>query len=119
MIKKIINIYQTQDSIVFWFTCTSVLLSLLVVFLWAYQYPNLPSQLPLFYSLTWGEKQLVSLNQFVLLPGIILIITVVNLLISWHLHSSQLLLKRMLSINSALIALLVTVVAIKIIYTFI
>jgi hypothetical protein len=119
MLKKFVNFYQSQDSIIFWSTCISILFTLLIIGLWAYFYPQLPDKLPLFYTLPWGDKQLVSLSQFLILPGINFLIILINMIISWHLHKSQLLLKKMLSLNSLTISILLLLTAIKIIYTFI
>src|SRR5579859_2715818 len=58
--------------------------------------PALPNKLPLFYSLPWGDQQLVNKTQFLLLPAVILFITIINSAFAWRLHSSQTLLRRML-----------------------
>ncbi|MBI2011427.1 hypothetical protein HYS91_01530 [Candidatus Daviesbacteria bacterium] len=80
---------------------------------------DLPLQLPLFYSLPWGEGQLIFPDQFLILPLIIILITMINSIISWHLHESQLLLKRILLISSAACAFLIFITALRIIYIYV
>lgn len=85
---------------------------------WAYQ-PYLPENLPLFYSLAWGESQLASLTQLMILPSITALVVLINFIISWHLHQSQLVVKRVLAISAVLISTLLLITTLKIIYTFI
>ena len=62
------NILQHQETINFYslvFSLSMIVLSLLI---YSLNYIHLPSQIPLFYSLAWGEDQLVSLSQFIILP---------------------------------------------------
>ena len=80
---------------------------------------SLPPQLPLYFSLPWGERQLGSLPEFAILPALIVLISLVNLLISWHLHSSQLVLRRILFAASLVLSFSILLTALKIIYTFI
>lgn len=82
-------------------------------------FSNLPTKIPLFYSLFWGEQQLVNANQLFLLPLISVLITMVNLIISWHLHPSQLALKKALHISSMLISFIMLVTIVRVIYIFI
>jgi hypothetical protein len=119
MIKRFVNFYQRQDGVVFWATCAAILAALLIMAFWAVNFPFLPTKLPLFYSLPWGERQLVSTTQFLILPGVIFLVIFINIIISWHLHKSQLLLKRMLALNSLVISILLLLTALRVIYTFI
>lgn len=116
---SLINFYQHQDSAIFWSTCVSVFFSLFIIIIWVINLPSLPPQIPLFYSLPWGEAQLVNLNQFIILPSTIILITLLNLIISWHLHPSQIIIKRVLSLSSTLTSSLIFIAAIRIIYTFV
>ena len=79
----------------------------------------LPSELPLFYSLAWGENQLVTSLQFLILPSIAVCISLINLLIYWHLHSSQILLKKILLGISLTVTLILLISFFKIIFIFI
>lgn len=118
-IKDVTNFYQEQDTYVFWPVSLSVLLGLSVIFLWAINYFSLPKQIPMFYSLAWGDMQFGHINQFLLFPSLIALTILVNLITSWHLHFSQILIKRILAIASFIISLLLSVAAYKIIFTFI
>lgn len=117
-IKDLTNLYQEQDSYVFWPICLSVLIALSVVSLWAFYYFSLPREIPIFYSLPWGDSQFGHINQFVLFPSLIILIILINLITSWHLHFSQILIKRVLAIASLIMSVLLSVAAFKIIFTF-
>ena len=79
----------------------------------------LPPKLPLYYSLPWGDSQLVAYQQLLIIPASISLITLLNLLISWQLHPSQLFFKKILLIASLLISLVLTITFLKIILIFI
>lgn len=78
----------------------------------------LPAKVPMFYSLPWGQSQLVSPNTLFLLPILAVGITIVNILISKQLHASQLILKQLLLgiILVSDLLILLTVVRILTIY---
>lgn len=78
----------------------------------------LPLQLPLFYSLPWGENQLVTLDQFLILPATIVLIDLINLIIYWQLHSEQTLFKQIVVTTSLLTSIILTVSFLKIIFIF-
>lgn len=118
-LKDLTSFYQEQDTYVFWPVSLSVLLGLSVIFLWAINYFSLPKQIPMFYSLAWGDSQFGHINQFLVFPSLIALTVLVNLITSWHLHFSQILIKRILAIASFIISLLFAVAAYKIIFTFI
>lgn len=90
-----------------------ILMSTLLLF------PVLPNKLPLFYSLAWGETQLVQKLQFFILPLSLLLISLINLVLIWQLHSSQVILKRLLSLSTIAISSIVLITAIKIITIFV
>lgn len=78
----------------------------------------LPQKLPLFYSLPWGDKQLANLQQFFILPASIILITLINLILSWNLHQSQFYFKIVLLISSLIFSLILTISFLKIISIF-
>jgi hypothetical protein len=119
IIKEFSKIYQEQDAFVFWPISFSVILSLAVTFIWALFYFNLPKEIPIFYSLPWGDSQFGHLNQFLIFPSLIALTILINLIISWHLHFSQVLLKRILAIASVITSTLLFLAAIRIIFTFV
>ncbi|MBI2019598.1 hypothetical protein HYS95_02960 [Candidatus Daviesbacteria bacterium] len=79
----------------------------------------LPPRLPLFYSLPWGEGQLATHSQFLVIPSSIILITLLNLILSWQLHSSQTFFKKILNITSIIVSIILTTAFIKIILNFI
>lgn len=79
----------------------------------------LPNKLPLFYSLSWGDNQLATLQQFFIIPGVLLLVTLGNLIISWQLHVSQSFFKKVLLISSLINTLILTITFIKIVFIFI
>lgn len=86
----------------FTFILLPLIIALVMMFLLLFLSTKLPAKLPLFYSLSWGEGQLVNKGQLLILPATIILVTLINLIISWHLHQKQTLLKNML-ISSSLI----------------
>lgn len=79
---------------------------------------KLPPRLPLFYSLPWGEAQLVQKEQILILPAIIIAITLLNSFLNYQLHNSQTVLKRMIMLTLVLISSIITITAFKIIDIF-
>jgi len=118
-LTKFFHFNKRQDPVVFWTSAFSLFGVIIILSTVAFTYERLPSELPLFYSLPWGEGQLVPIFQIVVLPSLTVIITLTNLLVSWHLHESQFLLKRMISIFSASLSLLITLAALRIMWLFI
>lgn len=78
---------------------------------------KLPNRLPLFYSLAWGENQLIFKQQLFVIPAIISSISLINLLILWH--TKELLLKRVLLFSSLITTVILSISVLKIIYIFI
>ena len=79
----------------------------------------LPPALPLFYSLAWGDAQLATHQQFFIIPASISAITLLNLVISWQLHSSQAFFKKALLLSSIVLSFIMTIAFIKIVSNFI
>lgn len=80
---------------------------------------QLPSKLPLFYSLPWGEKQLVNQFGFFILPIILIVFSLINFTLALQLHSLQIILKRMLILTSLAIDIIIVVSFIRVIFIFI
>ncbi len=78
----------------------------------------LPWQLPLFYSLPWGERQLANQSQFLIIPASIVLITLINLVVSHELHASQSFLKIALSLSSLITTSILIIAILKIIFIF-
>jgi hypothetical protein len=115
---KTLKSFITPDNLSFYTTVINLLAAAAMMVAVIISAAKLPKQVPLFYSLPWGESQLVDITQFMILPFIAILITLLNLTISWHLHESQLILKRMLCISSAVITLLILITTFKIIFIF-
>lgn len=93
----------------------AIILSLYILFFFRF----LPDKLPLFYSWPWGEKQLGTHQQFLIIPATVILVTLVNLIISKQLHPAQSFLKQALLLASLIITLILTVTFIKIVIVFI
>lgn len=117
--EKLLKFYKYQDKIVLWSMFFSIMFALFIFIAWASNYRFLPPQLPLYYSLPWGDGQLVDKSQFIILPSIIILIMLVNLIISWHLHPSQLAIKRILMISTSVIGLVILMSVLKILFIFV
>lgn len=102
-----------------WVGLSPVILSVVLsaVILTAQKY--LPSKMPLFYSLSWGEGQLASSSQFLIIPASISAVALLNVLICWQLHKSQSFFRTILLLSSVIVSLILTVTFIKIIFLFI
>lgn len=118
-LSKFFHFNKRQDPVIFWTTAFSLLGVIITLTSFALTYEKLPAEIPLFYSLPWGEGQLVPIFEIIILPSLTIVITLSNLLVSWHLHESQFLLKRMISLFSASLSLLLTLAALRIIWLFI
>lgn len=119
MTKGFKRFYKTCDKYNFYGVAFAIVATILSLSLFIINYSKLPSKIPLFYSLPWGEPQLVTLSQFLILPLVITLIIIINLSLSIYLHPSQMLLKRIINLSTALIALTILITSYKIIYIFI
>lgn len=117
--RQIISYWQHCDRLLTLPLLFSLLSALMILFPLLVFYNNLPSSLPLFYSLPWGQDQLVTKDQFSILPATVILITVTNSLLAFQLHQSQILLKRMLMVNLVLVDMTALVTALKILSIFI
>lgn len=117
--NKLIAFWQQTDQ----YFSIPLTLSLVVIFLlilsWGVFYQLLPDQLPLFYSQLWGEQQLASKQQFLILPASLLVITLINSFLAWQLHPAQKVLKRILLIAVVVLAILTLITGLKIIFLFV
>lgn len=111
--------FVTSNQLVLWITLFLIVLSLILSIVILLGLKSLPPKLPLFYSLPWGNDQLASHQELLLIPAIIIMITLLNLVVSWQLHSSQSFFKGILVYSPLVISLLLIVTFIKIIFNFI
>lgn len=117
--RSIIQDSFLKQKYLLWASLFPLLVTLLLsLTIWLF-FKYLPSKLPLFYSLPWGDKQLATHQQFFIIPSAIILISLVNLFIAWHLHKSQLFFKLSLIITSIITTIILTTSFFKIIFLFI
>lgn len=110
------NKYQ---KLYFWIgTLLPLLASILMGFFILIFFKHLPSLLPLFYSLPWGEQQLANHQQFFIIPGSLTLIALANFVISKHLHQSQSFFKKALLLSSFVSTIILTAAFLKIVSIF-
>ncbi len=103
----------------YWFNLIPPLLAIVIALFILMLNKSLPPKLPLLYSLSWGDPQLVSSQQLFIIPSIIVLITLVNLILTWQLHPSQIFFKRILLFSSLLVSVILTITFFKIVFVFI
>lgn len=103
----------------FWIGASQLTLSLVLTLVILVVLRSLPDRLPLFYSLPWGEGQLATHQQFLVIPASISAVALLNLFISWQLHPSQSFFKKGLLLSSIIVSLILTVTFIKIVLNFV
>lgn len=119
MVKRFFDSLAHGDKLTI-LPLTGTLLSLTVILLtYFFLFKHLPQKLPLFYSLSWGESQLVSKNQFLLLPTLLIFISLFNAFLAFQLHPLQIILKRTLILSLVLINLIIFITALKIMFLFV
>lgn len=118
MKEKIIKFYMRSDKFFSLPFSFSIFITIAVTILFLLFYNRFPPRVPLFYSLPWGEAQLVVKQQLFLLPIILLLITLTNFFIAFQLHSIQYILKRILYISLFLISTIIFITAVKILMIF-
>jgi hypothetical protein len=116
-IKRFVTFYQKQDSVIFWSTSISIIIALVLTLFYLFYFDNLPRQIPFFFSMPWGESQLANKNQFFILPSLIVLSALINLTVTWHLHTSQLTMKRILTSSTMFVSLLIFYAGVKIVFT--
>lgn len=103
----------------FWLSITPFIISVILTLVILLFFRNLPQRMPLFYSLPWGEGQLAAKMQFLILPSIIVLVTMLNLSVCSQLHDSQNFFKKMLGISSFLSSAILTAAFLKIVFLFV
>lgn len=117
--KQVINFWLALDTSVKITLTISTSSIIFTAGLLLFFYNVLPAKLPLFYSLPWGQTQLVTKQQFLLLPLVLLLINLLNFTTASQLHHSQIVLKKLLVFGLILIDLIITMTATKILFIFI
>lgn len=117
--KTLISAWNTSDKLLVVPVFISWLTALVLLGTFVFLDRILPDKVPLFYSLPWGQAQLVSKQQLFILPLILILISLVNALLAFQLHEVQRALKRMLTLSLILINLIIIITALKILLIFI
>ncbi len=117
--KKILNLWKTSDRLILLPVLASGISVIVIITLFFLIQNSLPQKLPLFYSLSWGQAQLSAKQQFLLLPVILMLVTLVNTLIALQLHPVQLVLRRILTVTLIFINAIISITALKILFIFI
>lgn len=113
---KIVSFVKSQDKY-FLFSGSVASISLIIILSsYGVLYTGLPHKLPLLYSLPWGETQLVSREQFLILPGVLALISLVNLLFASQLHLLQQTLKRILTLSLVIFSVIILITALEIFF---
>lgn len=118
MPKILFNLFK-KDHHLSLVTATTLVQVVFLTTLFLFFYSQLPNSLPLLYSLPWGDGQLVNKGQFLVVPAIIILITLVNLTLASQLHPSQTFLKKVLLATNVLVTTIFFISALKIIMIFI
>lgn len=113
------NSFHTPDKLNIRLGLFLLLPSLIIVLIIITAFGFLPPRLPLFYSVAWGEGQLVTHQQFLIIPASISLTTLLNLIVAWQLHQSQFFFKRVLVISSMIVNLVLIIAFLKIVLIYI
>lgn len=103
----------------FWLKFAPVIASAILTFVILLFFHFLPAKLPLFYSLPWGEGQLATQREFLIIPGIIILVTLFNFTITSQLHSSQKFFKDILCFSTYAVTLILLIAFVKVSLMFI
>jgi hypothetical protein len=85
-----------------------------VVFL-VWKFSNLPQQIPLYYSLPWGESQLASASSLFLLPTLSIVILLINHLFAISFSKKIPLLSHLLIFTSLIVSFFFLITLLKIV----
>lgn len=118
MKQKLFHFLKFSDKFFLIPLFISLFTTLLITLLIFIFFNQLPFRLPLFYSLPWGEAQLVSKQQIFLLPIVLMVIILVNSFIVSQLHPLQKVLKKLLMFNLIFIDLIILITFLKILFIF-
>lgn len=108
-----------SNKLYLWIILAPLALSLGITLVITVAFKFLPPRLPLFYSLPWGDGQLATQQQFLIIPASIAVVTLLNLVISWQLHPSQSFFKKVLLLSPFVVSLILTMTFVKVVLSFI
>lgn len=117
--EKLTSLWNQSDRFILIPAIVSTTSVVVVTALFFLLQNRLPSKLPLFYSLPWGQAQLSGKYQFLLLPTVLILTTLVNILLALQLHPVQIVLRRILTISLLLTNTIIFITALKILFIFV
>lgn len=117
--NKILQIITYTDRYLLLSTLITLVSILVVTASFFILQSGLPPKIPLFYSLPWGQAQLVNKQQFLLLPAVLLLFGLANTLIASQLHKLQTVLIRSLLLSLIFLDLIILITTAKILFIFI
>jgi len=98
-----------QEKINSYFFRWNLLLIIFQITILFFKFNDLPQQIPLYYSLPWGNEQLASTASLFLLPTFSIVILLINNLIATFFLKTVTLFSRLLVIFSLIFSLLSTI----------
>lgn len=106
--KQTFSIRETAETLVpdsmartgYWIGLAIILTMLLLI---SGLLTRIPSVIPLYYTLPWGEARLASKLMLYILPGLSLVFFILNLLVSRALRHLSALLPRVLAVATAIV----------------
>lgn len=101
-----------NDSYILMFLRIGIFLIVIQIIILLMNYKSLPSEVPLFYSLPWGEKRLTNVNFLFVLPSLSLLVLLINSLISKKIYDKERLLSR-ISLFIALAFVVLTIITLS------
>lgn len=110
---------MTLKKLYLWTNIIPLVVALILSFIILFFFRFLPPKLPIFYSLPWGDEQLSNHAQFLIIPALLGLITLLNLTVSSHLHFAQLFFKKIIMIATLVSTLILTITFIKIVLIFV
>ncbi len=110
---------MTAKKLYLWTNVIPLAVAFILTFIILSFFRFLPLKLPIFYSLPWGEEQLSNHTQFLIIPALLSLITLLNLTVSSHLHPAQLFFRKIIMIASLVSTLILTITFIKIVFIFV
>lgn len=102
---------KLNGSIIKW----NIFIIIIQIALIFYKFSVLPSRIPLFYSLPWGELRLVNYSYIFILPGLSLFFAMINNLLAVYYYININVISRLLIIFSLLFSLFSLISLIQII----
>ena len=110
--KEYANILAS-DKIIRWGTILSALITVIVLIYIGILYRSLPPVVPLYNQMPWGVDRLGSKPEFFILPGVALIILLMNSFLSALLYERMPLVARALTITCFLVSLITGIFAFR------